>query len=58
MWHLDAVFNIEKMLFSHDRELKLARLTLKMGKIPIFTPLEGSEGVSQQKQKCQAPQNT
>ena len=36
----------------------LAKNELKMGKIPIFTPLEGSEGVNQQKKKCQAPQNT
>ena len=43
--HLDEVFIIEKMLFSHDLAWKLARMTLKMGKIPIFTPLEGSEGV-------------
>ena len=31
---------------------------LKIGKIPIFTRLEGSEVVKSKKQKCQAPQNT
>ena len=58
MSHLDEIFIIEKMLFSHDLAWKLARMTLKMGKIPIFTPLEGSEGVKSLKQKYQAPQNT
>ena len=34
------------------------KTSLKIGKIPIFTPLEGSEAVKLKKQKCQAPQNT
>ena len=44
MSHLDEVFINKKMLFSHDLAGKLARMTLKMGKIPIFTASEGSEG--------------
>ena len=42
--HLDEVFVNKKMLFSHDLAGKLARMTLKMGKIPVFTASEGSEG--------------
>ena len=34
------------------------KTSLKIGKIPIFTPLEGSEAVKLKKQKCLAPQNT
>ena len=42
--NLVEVFINKKMLFSHDLEGKLARMTFKMGKIPIFTASEGSEG--------------
>ena len=34
------------------------KTSLKIGKIPIFTPLEGSKAVKSRKQKRQAPQNT